>query len=362
MTGNGSRRPNICFILTDQERHRGWLPDDVDLPARRRLLERGQEFDRHYTHTSPCSPSRATLVTGQYMPAHGIKENTRGPANGRLDIGVDTLGKMLRREGYYTGYKGKWHLSMGPYPDMESYGFGDWEGNDQAFWGQAGSGVEFDEPIAASAAQWIHNRADERRWLRQLDYYVKLHEMSDASVGLILDAIDEAGATEDTVVVFTSDHGDQCGSHALRSKGPWNYEETMRIPLYVAAPGLTTPGTRSEALTSHVDLTVTVAEMAGVDLSEADLPGRSLAPPHGQPCGRGPQRDPVRAGLGLVRRPAEHAVRQPGRLRRPLQVLPLLRGGRQQHDVGPAAAPPAPHPGRRASATRPRWRGGRTAA
>ena len=163
MTGNGSRRPNICFILTDQERHRGWLPDDVDLPARRRLLERGQEFDRHYTHTSPCLPSRATLVTGQYMPAHGIKENTRGPANGWLNTGVETLGKMLRRDGYYTGYKGKWHLSMGPYADMESYGFGDWEGNDQAFWGQAGSGVEFDEPIAASAAQWIHNRADDRQ-------------------------------------------------------------------------------------------------------------------------------------------------------------------------------------------------------
>ena len=52
------------------------------------------------------------------------------------------------------------------------------------------------------------------------------------------DAIDATGAAQDTVVVFTSDHGDQCGSHALRSKGPWNYEETMHIPLYVAAPGL----------------------------------------------------------------------------------------------------------------------------
>ena len=111
--------------------------------------------------------------------------------------------------------------------------------------------------------------------------------MSDISVGLILDAIDEAGAAEDTVVVFTSDHGDQCGSHALRSKGPWNYEETMRIPLYVVAPGLTTPGTRSEALTSHVDLTVTITEMAGVDLSDAELPGRSLAPLMADPAAPG---------------------------------------------------------------------------
>ncbi|MCE2524829.1 MAG: sulfatase-like hydrolase/transferase [Acidimicrobiia bacterium] len=385
--GGGLRRPNVCFILTDQERHRGWLPDDVDLPARRRLLEGGMEFNRHYTHTSPCSPSRATLVTGEYMPAHGIKENTRGPANGWLDTGVDTLGKMLRRAGYDTGYKGKWHLSMGPYPDMESYGFGDWEGNDQAFWGQAGSGLEFDEPIAASAAQWIRERAGSRQpwflfvglvnphdvmwfpidqpwyqeanpehygrvrdryealgwgradslppftldyperfdelpanfdddlhtkpdvhrrfvhemsrnggyldraevghWLRQLDYYVKLHELSDVSVGLILDAIDATGAAGDTVVIFTSDHGDQCGSHALRSKGPWNYEETMHIPLYVTVPGLTGAGTRTEALTSHVDLTATVAELAGVDLSEAGLPGRSLVPLLADPAGDG---------------------------------------------------------------------------
>ena len=111
--------------------------------------------------------------------------------------------------------------------------------------------------------------------------------MSDVSVGLILDAIDDAGAAGDTVVIFTSDHGDQCGSHALRSKGPWNYEETMHIPLYVTAPGITTPGTRSEALTSHVDLTVTVAELAGVDLSGAGLPGHNLVPLLADPAGGG---------------------------------------------------------------------------
>jgi arylsulfatase A-like enzyme len=56
-----------------------------------------------------------------------------------------------------------------------------------------------------------------------------------------------------------------CGSHGLRSKGPFNYEEIMRIPLYVVAPGRTVPGSATESLTSSVDVAATVASLAGVD-------------------------------------------------------------------------------------------------
>ena len=58
-------------------------------------------------------------------------------------------------------------------------------------------------------------------WLRQLDYYAKLHELNDQCVGHVLSALDDIDAWENTIIVFTSDHGDQCGSHNLRSKGPW---------------------------------------------------------------------------------------------------------------------------------------------
>ena len=80
---------------------------------------------------------------------------------------------------------------------------------------------------------------DHAKWIRLLDYYLKLHQMSDESLSLILSALDDTKAWDNTIVIFTADHGDQCGSHGLRSKGPWNYEETMRIPLYVVAPGIT---------------------------------------------------------------------------------------------------------------------------
>jgi arylsulfatase len=118
--------------------------------------------------------------------------------------------------------------------------------------------------------------ADHQQWLRHLDYYVKLHQGGDESLGVVLDALDASGAADDTIVIFTSDHGDMCGSHGLRSKGPFVYEEVMRIPLYVRAPGLAMPGTSTDALATHVDLARTICGLAGVD-GEADaLPGVDL--------------------------------------------------------------------------------------
>ncbi|WP_419919275.1 sulfatase-like hydrolase/transferase [Candidatus Poriferisocius sp.] len=371
-------RPNILLLVSDQERQRDWLPPGLSLPARQSLLSRSLEFRRHYTHTSPCSPSRATLFTGLHMDAHGVTENSSYPSNTQLSTRIPTLGTRLREAGYRTAYKGKWHLQATAEPDMEAYGFSDWVGNDMAFWGLPGSGTEFDEPIAADAAGWLRNqrsasqpwfltvglvnphdimwfpldqpwfwnrepeyvaesraRLDRRKWgratnlpafgheierwftelpenfdddlhtkpevhrrwmlemernsrpgrmdpddhdswLRQLDYYVKLHQLSDQSLAMILDAMDDINQWDRTVVVFTSDHGDQCGSHGLRSKGPWNYEETLRIPLYISAPGRTTSASTTEALSCHTDLAVTILELAGVDAS--DLPGRSLLP------------------------------------------------------------------------------------
>jgi arylsulfatase A-like enzyme len=87
--------------------------------------------------------------------------------------------------------------------------------------------------------------------------------------------LDELNGWEDTIVIFTSDHGDMCGSHGLRSKGPFVYDEIMRVPLYVRAPGITRSGTRSEALATHVDLARTIVELAGADAS--GLPGADLS-------------------------------------------------------------------------------------
>ena len=125
----------------------------------------------------------------------------------------------------------------------------------------------------------VMEREDTDIWLRQLDYYAKLHQLNDECVGKILGAMDETDQWDDTIVIFTSDHGDQCGSHRLRSKGPWNYQETMRIPLYINAPGITDAGTQTDALSCHIDLARTIAEFGGVDVGDTPtLVGESLSP------------------------------------------------------------------------------------
>jgi arylsulfatase len=366
MTGRNGE-PNILLVVSDQERHRTWLPPSVRLPWRERLRAEGLEFTNYYTHSSPCSPSRASLFTGQYLSQHGVVDNVVMPEHVELDPAIPTVGSILRDAGYRSSYIGKWHLSQAVSPDMTQYGFADWEGNDRHFMGWAGTGVHFDPIIASNAASWLRanattldrpwfltvalvnphdvmwfpvdqpwyhdihpddvarvrqvlewakwkedevlpqftdrydevcdelpasfdddlldkpaaqrqwrwdqqhglwgyiDPADTKAWLRHLDYYVQLHRMADDSLGTVLAALDESGASDDTAVIFTSDHGDMCGSHGLRSKGPFVYEEIMHVPLHVRVPGVTRPGTQTDALGTHVDLAATILALGGVD-------------------------------------------------------------------------------------------------
>src|SRR5262245_19988625 len=152
-----TRRPNVLLVVTDQERERSWVPDDLwdSLVHRRRLRNAGMELRGHYTHSSPCSPSRATLLTGQHVPEHGVTDNVFvDPVQPDLHTATPTIGHVFRAAGYRTAYLGKWHLSYGN-PDIEQYGFSDWTGEDWAWTGLAGTGAHFDEVIAAQAAAWL---------------------------------------------------------------------------------------------------------------------------------------------------------------------------------------------------------------
>ncbi len=153
------KQPNILLVVSDQERHRGWLPESVRLPWRERLRAEGLELTNHYTHSSPCSPSRASLFTGRYISQHGVVDNVIMPEHVELDPGIPTIGSILRDNGYRSSYIGKWHCSQAVSPDMTAYGFADWEGNDRHFMGWAGTGAHFDPIIASNAAAWLRANA-----------------------------------------------------------------------------------------------------------------------------------------------------------------------------------------------------------
>jgi arylsulfatase A-like enzyme len=382
VTAGGASRPlNVLLVVSDQERQRSWLPPSISLPWRERLIAEGIELTNHHTHSSPCSPSRATMMTGRSLPGHGVVDNCVLPWHASLDTGIPTVGRVLADAGYRSSYIGKWHLTVGPHPPMEAYGYSDWEGNDQHFMGWAGTGVHFDPVIAGNAAHWLRVNArpgaldrpwfltvalvnphdvmwfpidqppyqrehpaelaaarellaaaqwqegeslpafeddypevvealpasfdddliakpaahrqwrhdqqhgiwglidpsDTKAWLRHLDYYVELHRRADESLGTVLAALDDSGAADDTAVLFTSDHGDMCGSHGLRSKGPFVYDEIMRVPLYARVPGTTVRGAVSSSLSSHLDLARTICALAGVEPDPA-MGGVDLSP------------------------------------------------------------------------------------
>ena len=97
-------------------------------------------------------------------------------------------------------------------------------------------------------------------------HYWAMVDLVDDQVGRILTALEAAGVAEDTIVVFTSDHGDWLGDHGLFQKGIPHTRELTRIPWIVRWPGVAEPGRRIEAPTSHVDLGPTLLDAAGVEV------------------------------------------------------------------------------------------------
>lgn len=116
----------------------------------------------------------------------------------------------------------------------------------------------------------------EAGWRRLIANYWGLVSQVDRSVGAILATLEELGLAEDTIVVFTSDHGDMMGSHKLVEKG-YMYEEAMRVPWLVRCPRMGRQQRLVEGNVSQIDLVPTVLELMGVDVPDT-LPGKSLVP------------------------------------------------------------------------------------
>jgi arylsulfatase A-like enzyme len=141
--------------------------------------------------------------------------------------------------------------------------------------------------------------------LLQASYYGLMAEVDD-NLGRLLRAIAAAGEWDDTLVVFTTDHGEQMGDHWMYGKAGF-FEQSYHIPLIVRAPG-GARGLRVDAFTEHVDLTPTMLDWLGIE-SPRQCDGHSLLPflhgttPHGWRDAAHWQfdfRDPeVEASLGL---------------------------------------------------------------
>jgi arylsulfatase A-like enzyme len=166
---------NILFILTDQERHfrAGELPRDYVLPAHQRLAKAGIVFENHQINSCVCTPSRSVLYTGQHIQHTRMFDNTNFPWISSMSTEIPTLGHLLRQTGYYTAYKGKWHLtkefetvnSLGTPEkiftrEMDAYGFSDYFGVGDIIAHTRG-GYLHDGIISAMGVNWLRGHARE---------------------------------------------------------------------------------------------------------------------------------------------------------------------------------------------------------
>ncbi|HUT34250.1 MAG TPA: sulfatase [Planctomycetota bacterium] len=291
-----ARKPlNVVFVFADQWRAQatGYAGDpNVKTPVLDALAKRSVSFSRAIASCPVCSPYRASLITGQYPLTHGVFINDVHLRNEAVSIA-----EAFKAGGHDTGYIGKWHLNgrgrlrFIPREDRQGFDFwrvcecthgynrsvyyGDgperltWDGYDaeaqtrcaQAYirgegrqrgkpfflmlsWGPPHNPYEtapkqFRDLYDPAKLQLRPNvpPAAQARARRDLAGYYAHCTALDSYVGDLLKTLDEAGLADDTLFVFTSDHGDMLGSQGQqRKQRPW--DESIRVPFLLHCPAL----------------------------------------------------------------------------------------------------------------------------
>jgi N-acetylglucosamine-6-sulfatase len=328
--------PNLLVIFSDDHRadHLG-LTGEVPFlktPALDALAAEGVRFDHAYVTTALCSPSRATLLTGQYASRHGVQNNLSS-----WIPGTPSFFDALAAAGYRCAYIGKWHMP-GELPDLP--------GVDRfiTFTIEEGQGVYRDCPLIIDgvetprpgtyvstdltdfALQWLaESDTDDRPFCLVVAHKAVHHEFEppadllgtyddveidlpdeaftyqtlldrnvwegtagrlqtsyrrycetllgmDREIGRLLEGIDD-----NTAVIYTSDNGYSWGEHVLTGKR-WAYDDNIKVPFIVRWPdGVASPGTVIDEPVLNADIAPTLLDIAGVPIP-ASMQGRSIAP------------------------------------------------------------------------------------
>ena len=329
------KRPNVVFVFADQMRAQatGYAGNrDVRTPNLDRLAGESVNFVNAVSGTPVCSPYRASLLTGQRPLTHGVIINDVS-----LSDRAVSLAEAFRAGGYDTGYIGKWHVDgqsgrKGYIPPERRQGFEHWQVlecthdyNHSLYYENDSKETKVWEDYdaiaqARSAAKFIRDRADgddpfllmlswgpphnpfqtaPQRYCDLFDpaaihlrpnvpdeaaegarndlagYYAHIAALDDC-LGELLGELEQAGVADNTIFVFTSDHGDMLGSHNLQRKQK-PYDESIRVPFLLRWPGGegVTPS-RTEHLIDGPDIMPTLLSLAGLEIPET-VEGRDLS-------------------------------------------------------------------------------------
>jgi arylsulfatase A len=333
-------RPNFLFVLVDDL---GWADLGCygntyhETPHIDRLASQGMRFTNAYAACPVCSPTRASLMSGQYPPRVGITdfipghwrpyEKLRVPINRTqwLPADVVTVADALGGAGYACGLYGKWHLGDSVPPERQGFDdavstggghFGSHSRPDQGFTKDdylteelTALGISFmeaqrEQPFFLVVSHYAVHIPLEARQNLILKYankaeqteevcnpvYAAMIEHVDQSVGQLTEALDRLGLAENTVVVVYSDNGGLYRMYTgkgpivtsnapLRGEKGTLYEGGIREPLIVRWPGHIAPASVSDAVVTTPDFYPTFLEIAGAARpADHPLDGLSLVP------------------------------------------------------------------------------------
>ena len=317
-------RPNIIYIMTDQQTATAMScvsNENLHTPNMDKLAQRGVRFENAYCAHPLSGPSRAAMFTGHTSGEVGLDKNgTPMPDSLR----TRTLGNLVEQAGYTTAYAGKWHVHTNSLPDKYAFGFENLHGHND--FGLAEACVDFlkrkhnkpffliasfdnphniceyarkqplpfatiDEPgleacpnlpanfnVAPYDADVLArekslnyriyptNNYTPDDWRRYLNAYYRLVEHVDTEIGKIKNEIDRQDLWKNTVIIFTSDHGDGAASHQWNQKTAL-YEEVVNIPLIVCLPQNKNAGKVLPQLVNNgVDLLPSICEWTGAQV------------------------------------------------------------------------------------------------
>ncbi|HKX37087.1 MAG TPA: sulfatase-like hydrolase/transferase [Burkholderiales bacterium] len=325
-------RPSFIFILADDLGYAdlgcygGRSPCSPNLD---RMAAEGLRFTQGYANSPVCSPTRFALATGrwQYRLRGAADEPIASRARGSAVLGLPpehpTLASLLRDAGYATALIGKWHLgfppSFGPLKSGYDEFFGplaggvdyfshcDWAGTHDLYEGErevqrAGyltdllseravsfvrrqKGKPFLLSLHYTAPHWPwetrEDAAESRRIGERIAHldggsvatYLEMIRQMDEGIGRVLAALDDIGATRDTLIVFTSDNGGERYSDSWPLKGGKMdlLEGGIRVPYIARWPARLPAGETTGRLAITMDWVATFLAAAGVD-PHADYP------------------------------------------------------------------------------------------
>ena len=332
-----AEQPNIIFIMVDDlgpEWISSYGAEDIQTPNIDKLAAGGMTFTNAYSMPQ-CTPTRATLLTGQYPFRHGWVNHWDVPRWGagcHFDPKRNvSFARLLRGAGYATAIAGKWQINdFRLQPNiLREHGFDEWSmwtgyesGNPpsaERYWdayvhtnsgsrtykGKFGpdiyneflidfmkrhrDGPQRDEPMllyypmALTHGPLVHTPSEPAASTR-LEKHKAMVRYTDMLVGKLVDALDELKIRDRTIVIFTTDNGTSRGitgrlnGRVVRGGKASLTENGMRAPFIVNGPGLVPAGVTTDALTDFTDLLPTFVELAGAELPEwVVIDGKSIA-------------------------------------------------------------------------------------